>query len=662
MKNVQKISNFEAISFDKREWLITNGIGGYASSTVPCINTRRYHGLLIAARRPPVDRVVLVSRLDEFLCFDNEEFIISSFLQKPEQKNSNGFLHLERFENYPIPTWYYRIKDVMLIKTINMVYGQNTTLVTYKLLTNGKSVSLKIRPHFLFRDFHGNMLENEGIEKNYSLVNNTLLIQPFANAPKLHIRWNTGIFKPSEYWDKNIYLPEENERGLPDTEDDFTCGYIEMKDFTGIASLTFSDIPIEAFNPLDIRKREEQRLETIENSMQSDDLLLKKLLLAADQFIVSRESTENKTILAGYPWFSDWGRDTLISLPGLTLVTGRFDDAKSILKTFAASIRHGLIPNCFADKGCEAMYNSVDASLWFFDAAYRFVTYTDDYDFVREYLYDGMFEIIEAFIHGTINNIKMDKKDGLISSGTNDTQLTWMDVKVNGKAVTPRSGKAVEINALWYNALKIYAMFQEKFEGNSRKTTALAQKVKRNFINIFWNEKEKCLYDYIDLDGVPNDDIRPNQIYAVYLPFGMLEANEEKAIVNKVFEELYTSYGLRSLSPKNKDYHGKYEGDRIERDCRYHQGTVWGFLIGPFITSYLKVHNSSMEALLRASIMIEPFAKHLENSGCIGSVSEIFDGDAPYTPKGCFAQAWSVAEILRCYVEDIKGQKPSLVF
>lgn len=661
MKSKQSEVKHNALNFDNREWLITNGIGGYASSTVPNINTRRYHGVLVASLRPPVERVVLVSRLDETLCLDNEEYTFSAFLQKNEFNGQNGFLHMERFERYPIPTWYYRIKDVMVVKTVNMVYGQNTTLVTYKILSNGKKVSLKIRPHFLFRDFHGNMIENNGIEKNYKHSDKTLMVQPFANAPELHIRWNIGDFKPDEHWDKNIYLVKENERGLPDTDDDFSCGYIEMKSFNGIASIAFSDSYIEAFNPLDIRKHEEQRLETVANSMQSDDAFLQKLLLAGDQFIVNRESTGNKTILAGYPWFSDWGRDTLIALPGLTLVTGRYDDAKSILKTFADSIRLGLVPNCFADKGTEAMYNSVDASLWFFDAVYRYVSYTDDYNFVKEYLYDGMFEIMEAFTHGTINNIKMDKKDGLIVAGTDETQLTWMDVKVNGETVTPRSGKAVEINALWYNALKIYAMFQEKFEGNSRKTTALSQKVKRNFINTFWNEAQNCLYDYIDLNGMANEDLRPNQIYAVYLPFSMLEPNEAKAVVNKVFEELYTSYGLRSLAVFDKKYKGKYEGDRIERDKRYHQGTAWGYLIGAFVTSYLKVYNSSMEALLRASFMIEPFVKHMEDSACIGSISEIFDGDAPYLPKGCFAQAWSVAEILRCYVEDIKGQKPTLM-
>lgn len=645
----------------RQEWLLTNGIGGFAGSTIPCINTRRYHGILVAAQRPPVERLVLVSRLEETLIIDRREFSLSTCVHAEDIKNPAGYLHLERFERDPLPTWYYQIRDVMLIKTISMVYGQNTTLVTYKLLGNNRKVSLRVRPHFLFRDFHGNMYENAGVQDCAEVFERQMKVQPFTNAPELYIRWDRGKFVEDCRWHKDIMLQMEEERGLPALEDDFSCGYLEVSPFNGSASIIFSDRPISSFNPMDLRKREEQRLENIAGSLHSTDPLLRQLLLAADQFIVDRQSTGSRTIIAGYPWFSDWGRDSLISLPGLTLVTGRFDDARSILRTFAGAIQNGLVPNCFADSGNEASYNSVDASLWFFVAAYKFIEYTDDYEFVREHLFDGMTAIIEAFQNGTRYEIAMDQEDGLISAGTPDVQLTWMDAKVDGWVVTPRNGKAVEVNALWYNALKIYAIFQEKFEGHSREVTALARRVRASFHKVFWNERKNCLFDYIKTDGSADLAFRPNQIFAVFLPFNVLDHAEEKAVVDAVFAKLYTSYGLRSLAPSDEHYEGFYGGDRVKRDGAYHQGTVWGFLIGPFISSYLKVNNFSMESQLRASLMIEPFINHMNREACLGSISEIFDGNMPHTPRGCFAQAWSVAELLRCYIEDIKGQKPTLV-
>lgn len=645
----------------RQEWLVTNGIGGYAGSTVPCINTRRYHGVLVAAQRPPVERLVLVSRLEETLIIDRREYVLSTCVHREDIRNPAGYLHLERFQREPVPTWYYQIRDVMLIKTLSMVYGQNTTLVTYKLLANGRRVSLKIRPHYLFRDFHGNMYESAGMEDCAQIFERQMRLQPFTNAPELFIRWDRGKFVEDRRWHKEILLQAEEDRGLPALEDDFSCGYLEVSPLNGSVSMIFSDRPLTAFNPMDLRKREEQRLENIAGALHSTDPLLRRLLLAADQFIVERQSTGSRTIIAGYPWFSDWGRDSLISLPGLTLVTGRFDDARSILKTFAGAIQNGLVPNCFADSGNAASYNSVDASLWFFIAAYKLIEYTDDYEFVREHLFEGMTAILEAFQQGTLYEIKMDEEDGLIRAGTPDVQLTWMDAKVDGWVVTPRNGKAVEINALWYNALKIYAIFQEKFEGHSRDITALARKVKGSFRKEFWNERKNCLHDCIANDGTPDQSFRPNQIFAVFLPFQLLEHNEEKAVVDGVFARLYTSYGLRSLAPDDERYEGFYGGDRIKRDGAYHQGTVWGFLIGPFISSFLRVNNFSMESQLRASLMIEPFINHLNREGCLGSISEIFDGNMPHSPRGCFAQAWSVAELLRCYIEDIKGQKPTIV-
>ena len=642
------------------EWLITNGIGGYAASTIAGVNTRRYHGILVASRRPPVERIVMVSRIEETLTIGGQEFPLSTSHSR-KAVDPAGFIHLEQFDTEPIPTWVYQIQDVLVIKSLCMIHGQNSTLVTYKILSNRPDLELRLRPHFLFRDFHGNMYENPGFSDNAEYSDHGFQFQPFGNAPPLFLAWDRGEFKRAPAWTREIFLPEEAKLGLNPSEDDFALGFLKLAPTAGSVSIQFSDQTISSFNPVGLRKREEIRLEAVVSAMKSEDRFLRKLLEAADQFIVYRQSTNGKTILAGYPWFSDWGRDTLISLPGLTLVPGRFEDARSILDTFAQSIRNGLVPNCFADQGSDAQYNSVDASLWLFFAVYKFLEYTDDYAFVRENLFKPMSGIIDAFVNGTQFNIRMDPEDGLIYSGESGIQLTWMDAKVDEWVVTPRHGKAVEVNALWYNALKIQELLLEKFGEETNENSALSRKVKVSFTRKFWNEEEECLYDCISPDGVPDRSFRPNQIFAVYLPFQLLAAPQENKIVTGVFEKLYTSFGLRTLATDDLKYLGRHEGDRRRRDSAYHQGTVWAFLIGPFITSFLKVNHNSMEAQLRASHMLDPFKIHLEQEGCLGSISEVFDGNAPHACSGCFAQAWSVAELLRCYVEDIKGQHPTLI-
>ncbi|MBR4330242.1 MAG: glycogen debranching enzyme family protein, partial [Candidatus Riflebacteria bacterium] len=311
MTNIGREIQSDITRATMQEWLVTNGIGGYASSTLPCINTRRYHGILVASQRPPIERIVMVSRLEETLIIDGREYPLSTSIHKKRIEKPSGYLHLERFERNPLPVWYYQIRDVLVIKSLCMVYGQNTTIVTYKLLANGNDVTLKVTPHYLFRDFHGNTYENAGIKNCLTLTEHQFTLKPFANAPELHVRWDRGTFKEKLIWHKDVFLRIEEERGLPSTEDDFSYGTLEVNKFNGSVSIAFSDQPITSFNPIDLRKREEQRLEAITNSIQSNDKLLKDLLLAADQFIVDRKSTGSKTILAGYPWFSDWGRDSL---------------------------------------------------------------------------------------------------------------------------------------------------------------------------------------------------------------------------------------------------------------------------------------------------------------------------------------------------------------
>ncbi|NLM17702.1 MAG: glycogen debranching protein [Candidatus Riflebacteria bacterium] len=642
------------------EWLLTNGIGGFASSTVSCVNTRRYHGLLVAAQNPPVERLLLVSQLEEELIIDGVSYFLTSDVSEKGVLEPENICWLESFVKEPLPEWHYRIKDVLLIKSLCMQHGSNTTLVTYRIFSNTSSVDLKLTPYFSCRDFHGNTVENIGISQEYSEKDGELIFKPLSNAPEIYMRFDSGFFLPKFAW-KSQYLAIEEERGLPAAEDLFSYGSLEIKNYKGFASIAFSDASIVEFNPVNMKKQEELRLHKVANSIPSNDLFLKKLLLAADQFIVARKSTGEKTVLAGYPWFSDWGRDTLIALPGLSLVSGRFDDAASILKTFAANIKYGLVPNCFPDRGDDALYNSVDASLWFFFAVYKYLQYTDDYEFVRRNLYHGMEVILDSMRDGTLYGIKADPEDNLLMAGYPDTQLTWMDVKIDGYVVTPRNGKAVEINALWYNALKIFALLKDKFESAGREFEIYASSVKSSFFEKFWNPKLGTLYDYIAPDGKANTDFRPNQIYAVYLPFSLLSPTQEKSVVDKVFERLYTPRGLRSLDRDDPAYCPFYLGDRRERDMSYHQGTVWSHLAGPFISSYLKVNGYSADALMQASGMIESFRIHMENEACIGGISEIFDAEPPHAPRGACNQAWSVGEVLRVYYEDIKGQRPTLV-
>ncbi|MBF0499594.1 MAG: glycogen debranching enzyme family protein [Candidatus Riflebacteria bacterium] len=679
----------DVVEASRLEWLVTNGIGGFASSSITGMNTRRYHGVLVASMRPPVERLNLVSRLEESLLVEGNEIQLSTN-RYAKLLYPAGYRHLELFERDPFPTWTWQIEDILIKKSLFMIHGKNATVVQYKVSAPARRViELRVRPHFLFRDFHGNVYENPGFINNTEIADNGLSFQPFANAPTIYMKWDHGEFRCDGYWYRDIFLQEESHRGLNAAEDDYSNGSLHISDAASCRniSIVFSDSPVLPFNVLEARKQEEQRLSGIAGGLGTEDPLIRRLLLAADQFIVGRHSTHGKSIIAGYPWFSDWGRDSLISLPGLTLVTGRFDDARSILRTFAATTRNGLVPNCFADRGSDALYNSVDASLWFFFAVYKYIEYTDDYAFVYEHLFQAMKEIIEAYQNGTHFSIRMDPDDGLISAGEAGIQLTWMDAKVDDWVVTPREGKAVEINALWYNALKIYEMLLDMFvsghssgglipgesqegrifpngtdlRGISRETALLARKVRASFRRAFWNNEGGYLADVIRPDSSTDAAFRPNQVFAVYLPFSLIDPPHEKSVIEAVFRKLYTSMGLRSLAPMDDSYIGLYEGDRLHRDEAYHQGTVWSYLIGPFITAYLKVNHGSMDAHIRAAEMVEALRAHLEGEACIGSVSEVFDGEPPHRSGGCVAQAWSVAELLRCYVEDIKGQRPTFI-
>ncbi len=635
-----------------KEWLLTNGLGGFASSTIIGLNRRRYHGLLIAALNPPVDRRLLVAKLDEDFYIDGERFVLSTN-QVRNGYAQQGYRYLLRFRRYPFPEYTYQIKDVFLVKTIFMLYGENTTVVHY-LIINGYGRDLKI---FIFplvncRDYHGTTYENSLPFQQNKLDDRQVRIDPFPGAPPIYLGSDRAEFNVEPSWYRGMYYFVEDIRGLPAYEDHFIPGYFcwDVQD-SGEFTLVLSTKAVPEIDYQGWRDRQQRRQEELLRLAGYRDFFARTLCLAADDFIVWRKSTGKKTVIAGYPWFSDWGRDAMIALPGLALCTKRFQDAREILATFAAYVKDGLLPNMFPDAGEEPIYNTVDASLWYFYAVQKYLAYTGDYRFVREELFPVLRSIIDNYRRGTRFQIAMDG-DGLIAAGSPGIQLTWMDARVGDWVVTPRHGKPVEVNALWYNALMLMSELS-KLWGLRDEYGSLAVQVRRSFLAAFWNEEKQCLYDVVGEE--PDPSVRPNQIIAVSLPHSVLPKDKAKAVVRKVFEELYIGTGLRSLSSLEPGFQGRYQGDQCSRDAAYHQGTAWSWLLGHFITAYRKVFDYSQESLVVARLLLAPLKDHLCEQG-LGTISEIFDASYPFTPRGCFAQAWGVAEALRCFVEDLKGE------
>lgn len=640
-----------------KQWLIANGLGGFASSTIGGVHTSKYHGLLFAALRPPGERTLLLAKLEEEVVIKDHSYSLGANFTGtgmfPE-----GINYLQSFELRPFPTYTYSVEDILLEKTVFMVHGANTTIVRYNLYCpENQKIKLKITPFVNNRHYHHTVRKNEW-PFNQKSEDNSTLIEAYQGAPVLKLYSDKAIYhQGAGYWFENLYYRQEEKRGLDPWEDHYMPGYFEIELKNGenfsIIAATEEEKPVR--NPLLEQVTAERRLVNLVEQGGFQEEFVNRLILAADTFIVKRESTAAKTVIAGYPWFSDWGRDTMIALPGLTLVTGRYDDAQEILKTYARYCSNGLIPNMFPDQGTEPIYNTVDAPLWFFQAVSKFLNYTEDYAFVKKELYPALKSIVDHFIQGTLYNIRMDA-DGLISAGEHGCQLTWMDAKVGEWVVTPRHGKPVEINALWYNALEIMNRLSERFEDHQWDYAKIAAKVRASFVTYFWNQEQKCLYDVIS-EGHKDSAIRPNQIFAVALAFSPLDHGKQVHVVNKVWQELYFSYGLRSLSPGSDEYRGRYEGDMVKRDGAYHQGTGWGWLMGSFVSAYRKVYDYSPESRLMAEKFLAPFKAHIWENG-LGTIAEVFDGDPPHQAKGCFSQAWSVAEVLRAYVEEVLEKKP----
>ena len=639
-----------------REWLETNGLGGFSSSTIIGLNTRRYHGLLTAATKPPVGRVVMLAKLEETLIIDGRRYDLSTN-QYSGAVHPRGYEYQTSFRLDPFPVFTFEVEGLRLEKSVFMVQEQNTTVVHYELQTGAlpdgqatASIKLEIRPLIAFRDYHGTTHENTALNRQIESEDGITTVTPYGDLPALHFAHDVCDIDSSGNWYRNFEYTVERERGLDFAEDlfnpfTFTFDLNRFARARIIASTERRDIrSADQFRDLEINRRR-----SIAAPLANEVELVHALTCAADQFIAQRAA--GKTVIAGYPWFSDWGRDTMIALPGLTLATGRPDIARSILAEFAKHVDQGMLPNRFPDAGEIPEYNTVDATLWFFEAIRALLHYTNDHEFVRENLYPVLTDIIEWHVKGTRYNIHVDT-DGLLYSGEPGVQLTWMDAKVGDWVVTPRQGKPVEIQALWYNALRVMEQLTEKFgdKAGRKQYRAMAERARKSFNELFWNELRGCLYDVVDVDA-RDASIRPNQVLAISLANSMVAKKRAESILRVVERELLTPRGLRTLAPNDARYIGKYEGDPRSRDGAYHQGTVWPWLMGPYITAYVKTFGEKAGREFGTE-WLKNFADHLSEE-CVGQVSEIFDGDAPQSPRGCVAQAWSVGELLRAGVEDI---------
>jgi predicted glycogen debranching enzyme len=641
---------------EAREWLVTNGIGGFASGTIAGCATRRYHGLLIAALRPPVGRTHLVACVDEIVRYAGTEYRLGTHQWSSGVVDPKGFLNIQSFRlDGMTPVWTYALADALIEKRVSMQQGENTTFVDYTLVRCSAAVEIEMKALVNYRDFHASTHAGDW-RMNISPVQNGVRIVAFDGAAPFFLRCASATCEPQHEWYRGFFLPVERERGLDDNEDHlFAAKFttkLHLESTVTFVATTEAQTALDGGSARAIRSEHEATLletwwagnaKTVEYPA-----WLPQLVLAADQFIVKRSLPEypnGRSIIAGYHWFGDWGRDAMIALPGLTLATGRADVARQILLAFASYVDAGMLPNNFPDAGGKPEYNTVDAALWYFEAVRQYFAATQDGRTVLQ-LFPTLAEVIDAHVKGTRYNIHVDPADGLLFAGERGVQLTWMDAKVGDWVVTPRVGKPVEVNALWINALETIAEFARLLARPSGGYEKLSAKAQKNFQK-FWNEERGCCFDVVDVpDGGNDAALRPNQIFAASLPASPLREEQQKAVVDVCAQHLLTSYGLRSLAPGEPGYQGHYSGGPRDRDAAYHQGTVWGWLLGPFVLAHLRVYGDPSEALR----FLEPLGISVHMYG-LGTLGEIFEGDAPFTPHGCIAQAWTVGEVLRAVRE-----------
>ncbi|MCA9865451.1 MAG: amylo-alpha-1,6-glucosidase [Anaerolineae bacterium] len=655
----------------KREWLVTNGIGGYASGTVATMLTRRYHGLLMAALKPPLGRTLLLAKLDETAEYDgvypDSGRYYPLFTNRWEDGNVEGHGHhyIDRFHlEGTTPVWTYALANALLEKRIWMQPGANTTYVQYRLARATGPLCLSIKALVNYRDYHATTIMNDwdpAIDDAPVAGGSGLRIRMFDEATPFYLFSDRAEITPQFDWYEDLYLPVEEQRGQRDvSEDHLYAAQLQIllrpgESFAVVAGTepapnldhTAAYGERRAYEQALLARAVHLRAPASHHGRATTELprLLKQLVLAADQFIVDRPTAADprgKSIIAGYHWFGDWGRDTMIALPGLTLTTGRPEVAAGVLRTYAQFVDQGMLPNRFPDVGETPEYNTVDATLWYFIALREYVGATGDNVLLRE-LFPILADIIDRHIKGTRYNIHMAPDDALLYAGEPSVQLTWMDAKVEEWVVTPRIGKPVEINALWFNALRIMEDFAAHLGQDPTPYGTLAGRVRAGFAR-FWDAPMGYCFDVIDGPDGNDLSLRPNQLLAVSLPHCPLSAEQQRSVVDTCARHLLTAHGLRSLSPDDQAFIGHYTGDRRKRDGAYHQGTVWAWLIGPFISAHLRVYQD----MAAARAYLEPLLRHLVDHG-VGSISEIFEGDAPFAPRGCIAQAWSVAEVLRAW-------------
>ena len=678
---VISLSGKQLASFDeaiKKEWLVTNGLGGYASSTILGVNTRKYHGLLVAALHPPGNRTVCLAKLDEDILVGNEVYRLG-VNEFQHDVFPQGYVFLNEFSVSPFPKFVYRAQNVEVGKTIFMPTGKNATAVVYRVVNeNCADVKIRVYPLLNCRHFHTvvdrlrktlDMKQQQGdreVETTFTNKNTTI-----------KMRTTEGKFIEKSTWVDRLYYREDGMRGESSIDDCYQPGYFETtvppkreKEFaitTAVGTSSQEATETLAFlgpSTGDVSNHLEREARQLRDSLMkfynSHELLVRTdwlswILLAAEAFIV--KNARNQTaVIAGYHWYEAWGRDTFISLPGLMLVTGKFEEAKRTLSFFNQHCVNGLIPNFIADKSDKSAYNSVDATLWYINSVLQYLKYTRDFRFVKQNLWKNLKLIVEKHEEGTDFGIHLDD-DGLLAHGP---RLTWMDAEVEGNAMTPRKGKAVEIQALWYNALRTMQFLARQFEEKNlfEHYAGLAVKAQENFNRKFWNPEKNCLFDVLGETGI-DASLRPNQIIAASLDHPILYQDKAQSVINIVQRELLTPCGLRTLSRDDPLYRGTYFGDRNKRDQAYHNGTVWPWLLGPFTKAFLKTEGCSdhKREFAFMNLILPVFSRQIDQSG-LGTVNEIFDGDSPHEPRGCISQAWSVAEPLRAYVEDVMQVRP----
>ena len=657
---------------EEREWLVTNGIGGFASGTVAGNLTRSYQGLLVAALQPPLQRTLLLTKIDDLARYNGEEYPLASNRWQGNNISPAGYQNIESFRlEGTIPVWQFAIADALLEKRIWMQPKANTTYVYYTLKRGSKPIDLTLKALVNYRSFHGGSMPQ--LKNQTTVTNGVRVTMDVDNPQSFYLLCDRGDLALNNDIYHDFQLLREGYRGLNDRDSHlhvatFTATLQPGQSLTFVAStaipnaLTGKSLDLDDTDVLnqlldgakslsDRRSYERELIEVWRAANPDLDLQVPKaieqLVLAADQFIVDRQVASNadgKSIIAGYHWFNDWGRDTMISLPGLTLATGRPEIARSIIATFAEYISQGMLPNRFPDGDSltDHDYNTVDATLWYFEAVRQYYAQTEDGEFLQE-IFPKLADIIDWHQRGTRYGIKLDS-DGLLRAGVEGVQLTWMDALVNGEVITPRYGKPIEVNALWYNALLTMSAFASTLGQDASQYEQMAQTTQQGFAR-FWNQSTGYCFDVLDSpDGTNDPALRPNQIFALSLPESPLTQEQQRGVIEACQQSLLTSYGLRSLDRHNPQYKGHYGGDQYDRDSAYHQGTVWGWLIGAFALAHFRVYGDRDRALS----FLEPTIDHLSNAG-LGSISEIFDGDAPFNPRGCIAQAWSVAEILRAW-------------